>query len=279
MDDWIYSKEALEAKSDILEASFSVYVEGQDDYLFWESLLNKIGLTNFHIEEVGGYEFLIPYMEKIFNEDAKIIVACDSHLSDISGLDYSHDRIVRTYGYSIENTMYNKVRLNLIVKKYCLKNINLEEDIEKWISDFSFKIKDLLVHHIANTELNKTDPIIKDKCIEYLSSDRSFELCENKIGKKLTELKSIFKKEEIDEYSEKVKATQKEIWYLIKGHFLTNAVINLIKKKVKSIRDKNITMSLDTLYAHCVNMNEFDTSTLNDVNYCLQKLEVATNTI
>jgi hypothetical protein len=119
-EDWIFSAEALETKSLMLDTDFSVYVEGKDDILFWESLFEKEGITNFHIEEVGGYVFLGPYMNKIVNDNANIIVACDTHLSDFLGFDYQHERIIRTFGYSIENTMYNKIRINLIIRKYCL---------------------------------------------------------------------------------------------------------------------------------------------------------------
>lgn len=267
MEDWILSAEALETKSEMLQRDFSIYVEGQDDILFWESLFHKSGIQNFHIEEVGGYEFLKPYMRRILSDDANIIVACDSHYTEFD-IDYEvHDRVIRTYGYSIENTMYNSMRINLIIKKYCLRNFDITDEIEEWMLDFSNQIHDLLVYHIANVKFKKTKPILRDKCIEYLISNKSPNLSSEKIDKKLSEVATHVGEECVNDIVEKLEIIDKPTWHLLKGHFLTNAVLNFIKKKIKDFRNKTVAISIETLYAHCVNMNEFDTSSLYDVNH------------
>lgn len=275
MDDWILSAEALETKSHMLNKEFSVYVEGKDDILFWESLFHKSGLQNFHIEEVGGYEFLKPYIDRIIHEDANIIVACDSHYMEFTDELVKHDRIIRTYGYSIENTMYNSLRINLIIKKYCLMQVDLKEEIENWMSEFSDQLSELLKYHIANVKYRKTTPILRDKCIEYLTSKTTPNLCSAKIQKKLSEVATVFNHEEISVVERKIEEIQKPTWHLIKGHFLTNAVLNYIKKQIKLLKRKAIPITLETLYAHCVNMNEFNTDNLDDVKYKLDMIKLA----
>ena len=48
-----YSLDALDAKGLFYNKSLTVYVEGNDDVLFWDYLF-KIAEVSAHIEDVGG---------------------------------------------------------------------------------------------------------------------------------------------------------------------------------------------------------------------------------
>ncbi|NJW55651.1 DUF4435 domain-containing protein, partial [Salinimicrobium oceani] len=105
--------EALEAKGLFYNKEITVYVEGQDDPLFWKYIFD---LSKFraHIEDVGGNLQLEKYIDKIIQENADFYVARDNDHSDFINHTKNHQRIINTYGYSIENSMYNMATIQEI---------------------------------------------------------------------------------------------------------------------------------------------------------------------
>jgi len=92
-----------------------VYVEGDDDVAFWEYLFERFFSLSVEIEAVGGKVELKRISELIHSNEAEYIVAMDSDYDDFSGFDY-HPNILRTYGYSIENTMVSRESICKILK-------------------------------------------------------------------------------------------------------------------------------------------------------------------
>lgn len=151
MDNLDYSKEALEAKGLFYGKQLTVYVEGQDDILFWTYLFD-IANIDAYIEEVGGANEIEKYISEILDNDAGFFVACDSDHSDFMDKPIIHNRIIKSYGYSIENSMYNFASIGSIVSKLGRKQIDVFEIVEKWAHDFCNNIFDLIIYDIARSE-------------------------------------------------------------------------------------------------------------------------------
>jgi hypothetical protein len=134
--EWGYATDALNVLDKFHQAAFVIYVEGSDDIVFWSTLFNKAGEADFYIDYAGGIEELKKIMAQIINEDARVIVACDSHYSFLLGTSYIHDRIIRTLGHSIENTMYCPNILNQAINKLCRTLEDRKDAIHKWINEF-----------------------------------------------------------------------------------------------------------------------------------------------
>lgn len=272
-----YSKEALEVKSLFYSKRFSVYVEGEEDVIFWESLFKISGYEDIYIEDVGGYSELIPYMNKIVMEDAKILVAADSDHRDLVGFDFDDERIIRTYGYSIENSMYSIQRIYSIIKKLSRNKFKQKEEISKWRIKFSEEARKLIVYSIANNLFDKGVIVFGDKCSRFLKDDAINELCSNKIEVFLNELERQFTKDEIRQASILLEKSTKETWFLIKGHFLTNGVLNHIALTVEKTTGKKPYISLDALYAMCADNEEINNKNDMDVKQVILKIENAIN--
>jgi hypothetical protein len=69
--------------------------------MFWTHLF-ELAEVDAHIEDVGGNEEIAKKIKEILDNNASFIVACDSDHSDFTK-PITHDRVIKTYGYSIEN--------------------------------------------------------------------------------------------------------------------------------------------------------------------------------
>lgn len=250
-----YSTDALEAKALFYNKSFSVYVEGKDDVLFWEYLFN-IAEISAHIEDVGGDKEIKKYITNILEDNAGFIVACDNDHNDFIEPKINHPQIIRTYGYSIENSMYNFKKIQDIVSKLCRQSVDIKAIIEEWAEEFTNKVYDLIRFDIANHKFKKGIQVFGDNCVRFLKSNSSHRISSTKIQAFIESIRNQFSDEELEQVDELLKVSQKDFWFLIKGHFLTNATMNLIKALVRKQSGDCCTISLDMIYALTIDCTE-----------------------
>jgi hypothetical protein len=255
MDSLEYSKEALEAKGLFYNKKLTVYVEGQDDVLFW-SYLFDIADIDAHIEEVGGKKEIEKYITNILEDEAGFFVACDLDHSDFFDEPIVHTHIIKTYGYSIENSMYNFTSIGNIVSKLGRKQINIFEIIEKWAHDFCNNIYNLIIYDIANHKFQKGISILGNCSIPFLTSKNSHKISPKKVESFINTITHNFTKTEIDNVKDILNKSKKDFWYHIKGHFLSNAVINLIKYLVRKESGLDKSLNKDSLYALTIDCRE-----------------------
>jgi len=250
-----YSLDALDAKGLFYDKSFTVFVEGKDDVLFWEYLF-KVAEISAHIEDVGGDKEIEKYIVNILDHGAGFIVACDNDHNCFMETHIKHPQIIRTYGYSIENSMYNFERIEDIISKLSRQKVEVKSIIEEWAEDFSNNVYDLLKYDIANHKFNKGISVFGDSCIRFLKSNSSHKISPEKISKFLDSIKGKFLTEEIEEVEGLLNTSKLDFWFLIKGHFLTNATMNLIKSLVKEHSGACSNISLDMIYTLTIDCTE-----------------------
>jgi hypothetical protein len=252
--DLTYSTDALNVKSYFFNKRISVYVEGKEDILFWDFIFKNCNLNDYHIEDTNGLEGLQVYMDRIVDNDAKIIVACDcDHSPFIIDYKYTNNRIIKTYGHSIENTMYCVYNIEQTIKRFAKTRRTFRPKILDWYQKFSNSAIDLLKYDIANIRFSKSVRVFGDKCNRFLKSNDSPELSQVKINKYLSSVISKFTPKEVEECTKLIESDNRELRYLIKGHFLTNGIINLIKQSVLEETGLKISISIDNLYSLMVN--------------------------
>lgn len=251
-----YSNEALSAKGLFYNKEITVYVEGKDDPFFWDSLFN-IAEIKAHIEDVGGSEELKKYFHKLINEDADFYIATDNDNSEFKMDNIEHQRIIRTYGYSIENSMYYYTNpIEKTVSQFCRKKLDLSEDFKNWLTEFTEKVYDLIIYDIANNRFGRGVSIFGDNCYRFLTSQNSYKLCDVKLQEFIDSVKLSFTANEIQEVKELINQSEKDLWFMIKGHFITHSLINLIKHSVKKHSGDSKSMTPDFLYSMTVDCSE-----------------------
>lgn len=251
-----YSNEALSAKGLFYNKEITVYVEGKDDPLFWERLFH-IADIEAHIEEVGGKEELKKYFDKIIYQNADFFIATDNDNSEFMLEITEHKRIIRSYGYSIENSMYCFLNpIEKTISSFCRKNLDLSEDFNDWLKEFTEKIYDLIVLDVANNRFGKGISIFGDNCCRFLINMNSYKLCDAKLNKFIESVRNSFLDNEINEVKELINQSEKELWFMIKGHFITHSLINLIKHFIKKHTGETKNMTPDFLYAVTIDCTE-----------------------
>lgn len=255
MDNLQYSIEAEEAKGLFYNKKFTVYVEGDDDIIFWNVLFELAGV-DAHVEDVGGSEEIEKKIGDILNNNATFIVACDNDHIDFKPNKNEHTQIIRTYGYSIENSMYNIKNIANAIKKLGKRPKSLTKTIEEWVKEFSNNLFDLLVYDIANHRYGKGIQIFGNNCQRFLASKNAIKVSKSKTQAFINSIKKYFTDKEIKNTTELLNKSKKELWYHLKGHFLTHGVFNLIKYHVKLLSGSKCSISHDTLYALTVDCSE-----------------------
>lgn len=245
-----YSTNALNVKSLFFNKNISIYVEGKEDILFWDNVFKPFSNYKYHIEETNGLEGLNNYIDKILNENAKIIVACDrDHSVFTKNKELEHPLIIKTYGHSIENTMYCVNNIENAIKRFSKTRKDFKSEIIEWYREFCHDCQVLLYYDIANKRFSKNTKVFGNKCNRLLENEHAIKLSNVKISRHISLIESNFKPKEIKECISLVKKDNRELRFLIKGHFLTNAVINYIKTTVYKETGTNVLISIDNLYS------------------------------
>lgn len=251
-----YSNEALAAKGLFYNKIITVYVEGKDDPLFWDNLFS-IAEIEAHIEDVGGKVELQKYIDKIISEDADFFIATDNDNSEFMNETIQHPNIIRSYGYSIENSMYyNHLPIEKTISSFCRKKLDISEEFDAWINDFSRSVYYLIVYDIANNRFKKGISIFGDNCYRFLKNQDSFKVCTKKTNEFINSIKTQFTEQEINEVEELIRNSEKDLWFLIKGHFITHSLINLIKHTVRKHTGTSKSMTPDFLYTISIDCKE-----------------------
>ena len=113
-----HSDDAISVTHKFYNKQYMVYVEGDDDVSFWDSVFSKVASGKYEIESLNGISGeMQTYIKKvtdgaIFN----VIIACDKdYTSYLESDPYDNQYIVTTYGHSIENTMFCDIDIALAV--------------------------------------------------------------------------------------------------------------------------------------------------------------------
>jgi hypothetical protein len=100
MPDISYSDEALNVRNAFFGAKVIVYVEGDDDVLFWHEVFEQVADDHFEVESVGGVENLDEYIRKIAAGQLSAIAARDADFLPIIGVCSSNPPSARKDGAS-----------------------------------------------------------------------------------------------------------------------------------------------------------------------------------
>jgi len=246
---WIYSTDALNVLDKFHESEFVVYVEGDEDILFWTTLFNKSGIQNHYMQSAGGIGELLKIMAQICEENARVIVACDTNYSMILNTRPLHVRIISTYGHSIENTMYCSNTLSVAINNLSHNVTNRVDFISQWMTKFCNDAEELIIYDLAREMYGTAIEVFGNNCSRFLTTPRSSYLDKNKITAFISSIKKHFSRGEIKESKRQLTMCKMQYKYIISGHFLTNGVINLIKNAARRHIRRRPVIPLASLYA------------------------------
>jgi len=118
-----YSIDALNVRNCFFSTDTIVYVEGDDDILFWDKVFRASTSASIYIEAVGGSKELDKYIELINSGELESIAARDSDYLDFEGKKNGDSKIIYTVGHSIENSIYCADFICRLAMLFCKKKL------------------------------------------------------------------------------------------------------------------------------------------------------------
>ena len=239
-----YSAQALNVLSSFHRKKLIIYVEGKDDIPFWNEIFKLANSKSCHFKDAGGKPELKKYIKAIENEGVEIIVARDCDYSDLLGKQSSHKQVIYTYGYSIENTMYFPPNIAKTIAVLSRTTSKQTKEIEKWLDNLLKDFEELIVYDFANYKYQKGVKVMGDKCVRFLTRSALPSASTSFIQLHLKKIRPLFSDYEITEARKIIKSSKKTLFFTIRGHFLTNAILNYIREKSQSK-----SLPLDMIYS------------------------------
>ena len=253
----LHSDEALNITHQFYDKKFMLYVEGDDDIVFWDENFRKYIPADFYeIEQVHGKENLDRYIIGIKDGTlSNIVVACDSDYTDFRNDNLEHRFIVRTYGHSIENTMFCPHSIAAYIRRASRTSNDYLPEVLEWFSAVCSKAQKLLPYEIENcinpTHCEKLPKVFNKGFFYFQDNQNKSSLDESKINNYIQTISQYFEINRIAEIEQKINELEKDVRFLIQGHFIANAIMEYIRKQVKLIRG-NVNAPNDAIYESIV---------------------------
>jgi 5S rRNA maturation endonuclease (ribonuclease M5) len=245
----IYSANALNTLRFFHGNKKVIYVEGKDDLPFWEKIFSIFNFSDVAIKPSGGIQELKKIEAIARTAGSNVFIARDTDYELILGKISEHPKVLRTYGHSIENTMYSPKNIAKAIALHLRIQEFKHELVTQWIDSFLDAFKYAIAFDITNESLGSGHKVLGDSCCPFLNDDgKSCSPNVDKIEKLLVRMRSHIPDVEVQKIEASVNSCGLSLRYVIRGHFLTNAVINFIKKQVKSAGGKSPSLNPDGLY-------------------------------
>lgn len=225
-----------------------VYVEGIDDVPFWELIFSKVIENTVEVQDVGGSKELEKYAQKVLKGDLEGVIACDSDFEVIKNT-ITNPRIIRTFGYSIENSLICPTTIEKVIKnvgKLSLKR-SPKEQISNWIGSFNSSVERLVYYDIYNELESYGIAVIGDNCSRFLKSKNSYEICQYKINSFIASLEFDLSEESVNDIIVKLNKLPRTTSDFVRGHFLFSAAARFISSIIKQLNSKT-SISNDALF-------------------------------
>ncbi|ASL84783.1 TPA: DUF4435 domain-containing protein [Serratia marcescens] len=227
-----------------------LYVEGPTDRIFWKTLLDFYNIKNISIKVAGSCTIIDDYIKKILNEDLKIYVARDKDYKFNLGKIPKHNRILLSFGHSIENTLVHHNSLAEIGVCSGGNHEQCQHPAIEWHNYVEDKLEQLIIREFANEATGAGISIFGDHGdFIFGKSWSSRRFPDDKIRLKLSEADKILPPKSI---SAAEKVVNNEITHLscfVRGHFLFSIALKFVKEMMSNILEKdNYSLSNDALF-------------------------------
>lgn len=253
MPELSYSNEALNVRGAFFGAKAVVYVEGDDDVLFWEDVFAKIADEHFEVEAVGGAPILDDYIERIASGQLTAIAARDADFLPTLGIFPSDPKVIYTYGYSIENSLYVPGTITQLVRSWCKTSRVPESECAEWLSEFAATIAPLVHLDVANAIAASGVPTIGDNADRFMATKASARACPKRVAAAVATTSPTLPSAAIRSAQSAVGTDPKVVLKYLRGHFIASAVHRFIVTKANQLGRK-VSISSESLYAAAVSL-------------------------
>lgn len=223
---------------------YLVIVEGDSDQPFWSNFFPAtLGEYKRKFKPVGGKAEVNKFVNELSSGRGAFIVALDSDYRLLKDEIHSHERIVETFGHSIENLIICDSNILSVICNLAQNPEYNQEDIDSWLEHFDQFTHSLMVVDFLIDKENLGIQCIGDNCSRFFKKN-GCHLDDHKIE---TFISSLSISEEVFEAA-KEQLLHVRPRYHIRGHFFFSAVLRFITHEAKRVRRKKVSFSKDSLY-------------------------------
>lgn len=248
MSDIDYSLDALNTLSKFYRVKTLVYVEGDEDIVFWKNIFGALSSLDVEIQSVGGANELDKYINVLIEKDGNFVAARDADYLQLLGLHVKHPRVIYTFGHSIENTIYNAHLIAKLVGIWCKAQKIESTACSRWLNEFVESFVRLLAYDVASRIQNDGVLVLGDNCSKFMESEKSAIPDKIKIAAAEAIVSKKIKKSNLKAAEKAMHASGAEPHTFMRGHFLASGVIKYISDSLKKAK-KNTALSQDALYS------------------------------
>lgn len=245
-----YSSDALNVLSRFYGSDVFVYVEGDDDIPFWRSVFRQVPGYTVAVEGLGGSEEVEKWVRRIETGNAKVIVARDADYKVLSGLVSSSSKVIYSFGYSIENSLYTVGAIGKVAELCRRAAGPAEADVVRWLEHFSTTVRGLVVLDATSHCEGLGVAVLGENCSRFMVSERSAMACPVKSATRVNQVSGRISGEAVRRVERQLEEAGGYSAAFIRGHFLASAVL----KYVADYAGRNV--SGETLFTNA--MNWFD---------------------
>lgn len=232
-----YSYDALNVKAAFYGAERMLYVEGQDDLLFWEFILKKFNKSGFQVEDLGGKEEVIKRINEVREGLVDCIIATDADFNLLNPDYCDQESILLTYGHSIENSIITAYSIIKLSKVYARTKAEIDRDtVESWLAESEAILSDLIICDAANDVGGLGISVLGDNCARFMTSNKSAVLCKVKIDTALSYIKADNRIEaEISTILQTFSNCSRSMIDFLRGHFYATMMMRKANSLIRSL--------------------------------------------
>lgn len=225
-----YSIDAINVLSRFYRCDVLVYVEGDDDVPFWQAVFSELHNGAVAVECVGGSPEVDKYVTRIIEDDARLVVARDADYLRVEGKLVEHERVVYSYGYSIENSLY-VTKIIEKVSHICHRKIAPENgSVKEWLDHLCHSLHSIVVYDLASDIHGVGIACIGSNCERFMQSRRSPLVDSSKVAELVKDLGSKISQKRFMEAEEAINNTGGYNVMLLRGHVLASAVLRFVAR-------------------------------------------------
>jgi hypothetical protein len=248
----LYSAKALSTLKHFHKMKWVVFVEGRDDVSFWHVVFQWVGFKDYFLKPAGGRPEIDKYQKALIEDAADIAVARDKDLDDLLGAMIDHPRILFTWGYAIENTIFAPPNLANALIGFLRTTVDLKPDIEHWLNEFEDACRPLVVLDLANRlSGSKLDLQLRNSA--RIMDDRKRHLVSP------VKITSLVKKMEASISAGAKKSAEillsnssKPTWAHLRGGFICHAILCLVSKLTETHLKRKVNIPYDALFGMAI---------------------------
>lgn len=206
------------------DSEYIVYVEGNRDYVFWAQFGQRYGVKP---KKSGGKAKCKEYARKLIDFNGRYLVCMDRDYEEFSNTLISDDRIIYTYGYSVENHVTTCSSIAKFVTLRGKGDIIKTDDVKRLVNVWHSGISELVLldiyFHVLSSGMSGP---FSNAGLDLFDSDG---LSLDKVQRTVSRFKGKIDTVEYETWKNQVSASKHDV----KGKFAFLLVREMINKEFK----------------------------------------------